>query len=88
MLDPAPLLEGIWSEVLSRQDEIPSTQRVRVVPDVTDSETDDVEHEKRLRLWDELFARADAMEMQPPPEPPSPLAQSVVDKFRRQGFKL
>jgi hypothetical protein len=85
MLDTAPLLQGTWSEVLSHQDEIPSTQRVIVMPDL--SNRDDPEEQERLQsVFDDLIKEIDRMDFTPPDGPLSAVTEAIVEKFRRKGL--
>jgi hypothetical protein len=79
------LLQGTWSEVLSHQDDIPTAQRVIVLPDLPDD--DDPEEQERLqRVFDDLIKEVDPMDFTPPDGPVSAATEAVVKKFRRKGL--
>jgi hypothetical protein len=88
MLDPAPLLQGTWSEVLRHQEEIPATQRVKVVPiESFESATDET-------LADNLNDLLEEAENLFPGEPilfndphKSAFAEGLREKFGEMGFK-
>jgi hypothetical protein len=88
MLDPAPLLQGTWSEVLRHQDEIPATQRVKVVP------VEAIEETSEETLADSLKDLLEEADHLLPGEPilskgshKNTFAEGLREKFGKMGFK-
>ena len=82
MLNSQLLLQGSWSEVLSRKDDIPGSQRVKV-------HLDPLQDEEQARLqkgFEDLFEVIDQMEFTPPEGPLPAATQAIVDRFRRKGL--
>ena len=84
-----PLLQGAWSEVVRHRDEIPGSQQVLVVPDpAAEPEAGESEHQKRLIVLDRIFAEADALDLEPSTAPLTPYGQAILEKHRKQGWKV
>jgi len=87
MVEAAPLLQGTWNEVLRQKDAIPANQRVKVILDEGDMETEDTEKETLLAALDAVLDEIDQTTLEPPTEL-SPYAEAVVKKYREQGWRV
>lgn len=77
------MLEGTWDELAARADELRNHGKLMlIIPDEEAAPPKATLSQMLASLLDE----ADKMDFQPPPVPPSAVAEAIAEKFRRQGL--